>query len=529
MELTPEQITAYLERAEKVLTPADFWAARGMAATTSCVCEELKSKRASVRRLQAMLYGIKTEKTTKVCPPPKSAASGSGEGQAPKGTPGKETEKTKRPGHGRNAASGIPGAEKVRVGFADLWSGSECPECPKGKLYPMLAPAVMVRIVGMSPLHATVIERDRMRCNLCGEIRTAPAPEGVGTQKYDETVPAMVGLLKYGTGTPFFRLEQLQKHLGIPMPASTQWKLVNEASETLEPVFDELIQQAAQAQVIHNDDTTMKLLDRPDLQRKGKKTRTAVYTSGIVAKLSGRIIALFRTGMKHAGENLALVLMHRAAERAKPIQMCDALSANTAGEMGVLDTILAHCLTHARRRFVDVVDSFPDECRHLLETLGVVYRNDALTKDMPPGKRLEFHQIHSGPPMEELRLWLRDQLEGRKTEPHSGLGKAITYMLKHWVELTLFLRDGLAPLDNNLCERVLKRAILHRKNALFYKTQNGARVGDIFMSLIHTAELNKANPFQYLVALLRNAALVEENPEEWMPWNYQETLAGLPR
>ena len=93
--------------------------------------------------------------------------------------------------------------------------------------------------------------------------------------------------------------------------------------------------------------------------------------------------------------------------------------------------------------------------------------------------------------------------------------------------MTLFLREPGVPLDNNLAERSLKRAIMHRKNSMFYKTQKGARVGDLYMSLIHSAELNKVNPFDYLVALLRNHAFVEENPEEWLPWNYQVTLAEI--
>jgi hypothetical protein len=81
-----------------------------------------------------------------------------------------------------------------------------------------------------------------------------------------------------------------------------------------------------------------------------------------------------------------------------------------------------------------------------------------------------------------------------------------------------------APVDNNVCERALKKAILHRKNSLFYKTENGAHVGDIFMSLIHTAELCGANPFHYLTELQRHADELEENPSQWMPWNYRSTL-----
>jgi len=91
--------------------------------------------------------------------------------------------------------------------------------------------------------------------------------------------------------------------------------------------------------VLYNDDTTMKVLDRPDLETKGQ--RKAVYTSGIIARVGEHRVALFLTGSNHAGENLAEVLKRRREDLGPPIQMCDALAANTAGD---LDTIVAHCL-----------------------------------------------------------------------------------------------------------------------------------------------------------------------------------------
>src|SRR5207247_9564060 len=127
--------------------------------------------------------------------------------------------------------------------------------------------------------------------------------------------------------------------------------------------------------------------------------------------------------------------------------------------------------------------------------------------------------------MEELHAWCRQQLDERKVEPNAGLGKAIQYLLRHWPELTLFLRQAGAPLDNNLCERALKLAVLHRKNALFYRTINGARVGDLFMSLIHTCDLNGVNSLDYLIELLRHPKELAASPSEWMPWNYRDTLA----
>lgn len=122
--------------------------------------------------------------------------------------------------------------------------------------------------------------------------------------------------------------------------------------------------------------------------------------------------------------------------------------------------------------------------------------------------------------MDKLEVWLRRLFDDRLVEPNSELGRAIKYMQNHWTELTLFLREPGAPLDNSAAERLVKRAIIHRKNSLFYRTQQGARAGDTFMSLIHTAELNGVESFDYLVALLRNAEAVAKEPGRWMPWNY---------
>jgi len=156
-----------------------------------------------------------------------------------------------------------------------------------------------------------------------------------------------------------------------------------------------------------------------------------------------------------------------------------------------------------------------------------VFRTDQQAKrgGLTPEARLLLHQRESGPRMKALHDWMDQQIEEHRVEPNSGLGQAITYMQNHWEKLTLFLRVPGAPLDNNLCERALKKAILHRKNALFYRTLNGAKVGDLYMSLIYTAELHRVGPFDYLVALLRHATAVALDPAAWMPWNYTETLA----
>jgi transposase len=410
-----------------------------------------------------------------------------------------------------------------------LTAGDPCPACGQGTVYEK-APGVVVRITGQPPLAATIYQLQKLRCHLCGQVFTAPAPAAAGERKYDATAGSMIALLKYGSGLPFNRLEGLQGHLEIPLPASTQWDIVAAVATALTPAFDELIRQAAQGDVLHNDDTTIKILElmgqrgQPETlanAEPGADERRGLFTSGVVALRDGYRVALFFSGRRHAGENLAEVLKLRAAELPPPIQMCDALSRNLPGE---LQTIVAHCLAHARRQFVDVYDRFPEPCRYLLEVLAVVYRNEASARErqLSPEARLQWHQEASGPTMRQLRDWLTRQLDEKLAEPNSALGGAIRYMLRHWEKLTLFLRQAGAPLDNNLCERALKKAILHRKNALFYKTQNGARVGDLFMSLIYTCQLNQANPFDYLTQLQRHADQLAAGPQLWMPWNYRE-------
>jgi transposase len=452
-----------------------------------------------------------TEKTSAVLPPDAASA-----GKA-------ETGESAPAGHGRHGAAAFTGANRVSVAHATLHPGDRCPECREGKVYRQKEPATLIRFVGHAPLEATVFEMEPLRCNACGQVFTADEPETAGADKYEETAVAMIAVLKYGTGVPFQRLERLQEHLGMPLPATTQWDLMAAAAKLIRPVLEELIRQAAQGRVMHNDDTGMRILR---LTREPGDKRTGTFTSGIVSLVGAWTIALFFTGWKHAGENIAEVLKQRARELPAPIQMCDALSRNTP--KGV-ETLLANCLAHGRRQVVEVVDNFPEECRYVLETLGGVYRHDAQAREqeLSAEDRLRFHQEHSEPLMKGLHEWMEAQLAEHKTEPNSGLGKAISYLLNHWPKLTLFLKEPGAPIDNNVVERALKKAILNRKNALFYKTLNGAGVGDLFMSLIHTCELNGANPFDYLTQLQRHADELKQNPSEWMPWNYRETLARL--
>jgi len=513
-EISAEVLRADVSRIRESMGEGEVFSDMRMLVETMLVIrEELDRKGASIQRLTSIIWGPKTESFAAVCRRLKE-----GGNVTLKGRPKDKREKPK--GHGRNGAEDYPKATHTPVPLVGNASGESCPHCPNGKVYPQKEPATLLRITGVAPFKATVYELERRRCSLCGEVFTAPAPAGVSEEKYDPSVAALLGLLRYGAGLPMNRIERLQYGMGIPLPVSTQWEILLKAAGLLAPAYAELTRQAAQGQVLYNDDTVMRLLEKTPVPREGRK---AVYTSAILSRVGDNRIALFITGHNHAGENLEAVLKHRAEGLTAPIQMCDALAANTVGEAGELNTILAHCLAHARRRFVEVENRFPEEVEHLLTELREVYRTDARARQerLDPQARLDLHQRESGPIMAGLEAWLRDQIEGGKAEPNSGLGQAITYMRKHWTPLTLFLREPGAPLDNNLCEATLKRAIMHRKNSLFYRSATGARAGDTFMSLIHTAELTGMEPFEYLIELLNHPEDVARDPARWMPWCYQ--------
>lgn len=511
--LSDSDRAAFLEAVRPGVSPEHYERIRAMTEAFPELLKIVEEGGTSLARALKIAFGAPTEKTAHVCPPAEPAAS-------PANPP-----KARRKGHGRRGAKAYTGACRIRVPHPTLKPAQVCPECRKGKLRLQPKPATALHLEAQAPITATVHEMEVLRCSLCGKTFTAPLPAEAGVQKFDPSVGVMIGLLRYGAGLPFYRLEQWQQNLGVPLPASTQWELVDEVARQIEPVADQLAILAAQAPTVFNDDTTMRVGQlRKQIQKEAQPKRTGIFTTGIVAQPPDHPIALFFTGRQHAGENLQQVLAHRGQALPPPLQMCDGLARNKPTE---LETILACCLAHGRRGFVDVATRFPEECRYVLESLRVVYQCDAeaKAKGLNAQERLGLHRTVSQPVMDQLKAWLDKQIQEKRAEPNSALGEAIDYMRGHWVQLTRFLHEPGAPLDNNICERILKTAILHRKNSLSYKTERGARVGDLFMSLVQTCRLNHVNPFTYLLTLVRHSAQVRADPARWLPWDFQNAQA----
>ena len=539
----------------------------------------LGKKNASIKRLRKLLFGSSSERSDKVLPEaggsseessnesPSSTTTGSAEAgndaastvlpevsgssnESPSSTTtdsanagnvgGSNTAesnppanpKPKRKGHGRRPASAYSGCEKMVITHGALRPGDPCPDCGEGStLYRQSEWSVVIRLKGQAPVGGTAYQLERLRCHICEHVFTAELPADAGTDKHDPSVASVVAMLRYGQGFPWNRIQRLQELAGVPLPASTQWELVRDAlPRGIKAMFEQLCREAAQGSLVHNDDTWMRVLELKEKLNKGQPLReddpdrTGVFTTSFLSRSAERPpITVFVTGPYHSGENLRELLAQRAPDLPPPIQMCDSLSRNMPEDLRL---IVANCLAHARRNFVDVVDVFPEEVTYVLECLKKVYRTDAEARKahLSPQERLQLHQRDSRPVMDDLHGWLKKQIDEKLVEPNSSLGGAIKFMLKHWQKLTLFLRVAGAPLDNNLCEQVLKMSILHRKNSLFYKTMNGAYVGDVYMTLIHTCYFAKEDPIDYLTQLQRHAERVIASPGDWLPWNYRQQL-----
>ncbi len=424
-------------------------------------------------------------------------------------------------GHGRMSHEVYTRAIHHTLSILELKPGDLCPSSCGGKLY-QKDPGVLVRIKGqnMATVHKYWVEK--LRCALCGLVFKADIPFDVGTEKYDAAFKSVLAIQKYYLAVPFYRQAYYQSLLQMPLPASTQWKLIEEVANAALTIFPVLERMAANAKLIHNDDTHLKIIDLiHDNRLNLDKARTGMFTTGIIAKTDEHEIALFYNGTKHAGENMESLLSKRQAESGKAIQMCDALSRNIPASF---KTILCHCLSHGVRKFKDLQDFYPEECLFVIKQLAKVYEFDEDTKEMTPEKRLTYHQEHSAPIMKGIKDYLTAQLNQKIVEPNSSLGKAMKYMLKHWHALTQFLRVPGAPLCNNIVERALKIPIRGRRTWLFYKTEYGAMIGGVLTSVIHTCALAGENPLHYLTALQEHKNQIIKEPDKWLPWNYQQQL-----
>ena len=463
------------------------------------------AKKLNINKIKR-LFGFQSEKSPK--DEEKKTKPSDKKGSKPSS---KESSKDKKQGHGKNGKEEFPGAQRHYHELAELQTGDGCPACDRGKLYPV-SPGTYIHFVGNPPIQATIHETQKLRCNACLTYFEASLDKEL-KQRYHPSSDVSIALQHYSLGLPFYRLGQWQSSLGVPLPPSTQWDRCEHLVNSLNPVYKQILRLAGEGDLIQGDDTGNKILDRE---------KKKVWTTGIVSFVGQLKIHLFFTGRGQCGRNVEELLSQRKKET-KAIFVSEALPGNLPKGGKVL---WGKCNVHARRNFWDYRKEYPKMVSYVLSQFSRIYRNEAraIQRGLSPNERLKYHQKHSQPIMEKLRRWGLKNLYLKKIEPNEELGKALKYFFKHYPELTLYLRVPGVPLDNNITERLLKVSILNRKNSYFYKTEFGALVGDIVMSLTQTCKAAGKNPFKYLVSLHENKDEVKKAPSQWLPWNYEQTL-----
>jgi transposase len=502
----------------------------------------LREAKLSLKRLKTLVFGEKPKKPE----PPESGGStgssggGGGAGRGPAASQqvasvresGPAPASERRPGHGRQRADVYQEVKRVECRHEELAVGERCPACGRGRLYRLPA-GIEMRLDGHALLSAVRYEVEKLRCSACGQVFTASLPVEAGSEKYSARARAVLALSRYYLGVPFYRLEGYQALVGVPVADATQWDQVEHVADCAYPVFKHLERVAAQGDVIYQDDTPARILSlieenqqgaAQEQDNAGATPRTGMYTTGLIVQVGARQVCLYYAGRRHAGENLAALLSKREAQWDPPLVMSDALASNTAAESAL---IRCHCLAHGRRKFSELEEVFPAESAVVVEALKAVFEHEeeVRARQLSAADRLAYHQTYSGPIMGALKAWLERQGAERRVEPNSSLGKAITYLLKHWETLTRFLTVPGAPLDNNTAERALKLCIRQRKNSLFYATEHSAYIASLLTSVIATCMQAGVNALEYLVAVQENRQAVFANRAAWLPWTYTAARA----
>jgi hypothetical protein len=491
----------------------------------------IQKKETTIGKLKRLIFG-KTESAKNLLGNKKDKAENKSDkadsSDKPAETKGNENskkdDKPKAPGHGRKSHAEFAVQNEIYCAHGELKSGDNCPLCEEGKLY-KYDPSNFIQFIAQPLLNATKYILEKFRCNACLAIFEAKLPSDVLPHKYDVSVGVAFSIYRSGFALPSYRMEAILKCQGIPFSDSQMFVLQEEVAKGVNPIIEALITECSNSEHFNIDDTTGRIQKLTIANKtKTEKERKGVFTVAMNSFVESHPVVLFFTGRKHAGEILEDVLKIRTSILPFFV-MGDGSSKNTT------DNPLAqevNCNAHNRRKFVDIQEAFPDSVEMVIECYKEIYKNESHCKktEMSPPDRLKYHKEFSLPIMVSMQAELEAKIVNKVVEPNSSLGKAITYFTKRYEKLIGFCMYAGVPIDNNQCERAIKKFVLTRKNSMQYRTEHGAWVGERLMTLIHTAISNKVDPFKYLVVVMKNLKRVELDPRKWFPWNYHLNFAS---
>lgn len=352
-------------------------------------------------------------------------------------------------------------------------------------------------------------KRHKYRCGKChGDIVTAPTPPRIkpGSSYSDELVIDVV-VSKYCDLIPIERYAGMAGRSGLPdLPPQSLIELTHIFANFTEGAYEKLKEEIASEKVLHADETPHRMLEENDKKSWylwGFSTRMSCYfeihdtRSGDVASdiLQGSACEFLVSDVFSGyGKTVKVSNQHRKAEKLPLIKN-------------------VYCNAHARRKFKESENKFPEESEYFVKIYGKIYRLNKMTKRWPKKiKRLRKLML---PLFEEIKSKSMELLGGYSGK--SSIGKAMSYFLKNYEGLTLFLENPLLPIDNNSQESLLRNPVVGRKTWYGNHSKRGAKTTAILFSLVESCKLNKVNPREYFKKLVQD---LHEGKEPYTPKDY---------
>jgi len=344
--------------------------------------------------------------------------------------------------------------------------------------------------------------RQKYRCRCNEQVMTAPGPaKHIPGGRYSVDFAVHVAEQKYLDHRPLERQVKAMSRAGLDTTSQTLWDQINVLARILEPTYRSLCKIVLESGVVFADET---------FWRNHENSNTSKWWTWCVASNE---IATYR------------ILSSRSQKAAKKvlsgfegIAMTDGYTAYQSLARSSPNLKLAHCWAHVRRKFLEAADFNQDLSEQAVELVNTLFEIEREVPRAGPDAteeekqrilelRRRLRQEKSKPAVKELLEWAGKH-DGAVL-PRSKLGKAISYMLKLWKGLTLFLEDPRVPLDNNAAERALRGVVVGRKNHYGSKSKRGTEVAALFYTLFETAKLSGIDDPGAYVALAAKRAIAD--------------------
>ena len=400
-------------------------------------------------------------------------------------------------GHGPREQAQLPIAEVVHV--LDE-SARECPACG-GRLEEMAGQQEVSDEITVVERRFVIArhQRQKYRCRCNGAVVTAPGPRKlIPGGRYSAAFAVEVAASKYLDHLPLERQSRMMEREGLVVSSQTLWDQIDALARQLEPTYRALAAQVLCSPLVHADETHWRLMAKSERKK---------YWVWCLSSEQSVFYRIFDNRAKGAAESLL--------SGYQGIVLADGYGAYQALARAGPGFTLAHCWAHARRKFVEIEEYYPQPVREILDLIGELYAVEQEVPraqgEEPPAEaarrlalRAEVRQERSRPVVERIRQWAGSQ----RALPRSGLGQAVHYLLELWPGLTRFLDDARIPLDNNPVERALRGVVVGRKNHYGSRSRRGCEVAALFYTLVESAKLCGVEPKSYLLQAT-SAALVQ--------------------